>query len=372
MVAPTYGPTTELRTNNLDAVGSYYDKRVKYRQTKPYNLALPYTREKYVTVSGVINPPWYSGGMADAGSSSEGKVGPYFFDNLDTTFGPLAQARNLAVEKYRSKRSESADFLTTLIQRKQAMSMIATRSLQLLTLAVAIASKDYRKIGRAMGVLKATMPSRKTWRKTSKGFASAWLEYSYGWVPLVKDIGSAVTLLETPINAISIRERAKWVEFKKTVVKLQNDHEFHGYSYSGTVSVQVGCRLSVDNPNLYMASQLGFTNPLATAWELVPFSFVVDWFVPVQGFLQNFNSSHGLTEGDAYHTIYWKATGTTQDWVTPPYVPVHRVVSTTGLKVQRIKGIPDMSLVQRAPWQLSSWRAANAISLLVGFLKTKA
>ena len=35
-------------------------------------------------------------------------------------------------------------------------------------------------------------------------------------------------------------------------------------------------------------------NPLLTAWELVPYSFVVDWFIPIGDFLSQFSASHGL------------------------------------------------------------------------------
>lgn len=33
---------------------------------------------------------------------------------------------------------------------------------------------------------------------------------------------------------------------------------------------------------------LGFNNPLRTIWELIPFSFVLDWFIPVGNFLEQF------------------------------------------------------------------------------------
>lgn len=34
---------------------------------------------------------------------------------------------------------------------------------------------------------------------------------------------------------------------------------------------------------------LGFNNPLRTIWERVPFSFIVDWFIPVGDFLEQFS-----------------------------------------------------------------------------------
>ena len=36
------------------------------------------------------------------------------------------------------------------------------------------------------------------------------------------------------------------------------------------------------------------SNPLLTAWELVPYSFVVDWFVPIGDFINQYASTDGL------------------------------------------------------------------------------
>jgi hypothetical protein len=40
---------------------------------------------------------------------------------------------------------------------------------------------------------------------------------------------------------------------------------------------------------------LGFTNPLVVAWEVVPWSFVVDWFIPVGRYLEQLSATHGWT-----------------------------------------------------------------------------
>lgn len=43
-----------------------------------------------------------------------------------------------------------------------------------------------------------------------------------------------------------------------------------------------------------MLNQLGLANPLATAWELVSYSFVVDWFVPIGPVLNALSARAGL------------------------------------------------------------------------------
>jgi hypothetical protein len=41
-------------------------------------------------------------------------------------------------------------------------------------------------------------------------------------------------------------------------------------------------------------SQLGMANPLSLAWELLPYSFVVDWFLPIGQFLSSLDYALGL------------------------------------------------------------------------------
>jgi hypothetical protein len=45
---------------------------------------------------------------------------------------------------------------------------------------------------------------------------------------------------------------------------------------------------------LLQANRLGVINPLAIAWELYPFSFVIDWFVPIGSVLTAATATAGL------------------------------------------------------------------------------
>ena len=38
-----------------------------------------------------------------------------------------------------------------------------------------------------------------------------------------------------------------------------------------------------------MARQLGLADPATVVWELIPYSFVVDWFIPIGSYLENLN-----------------------------------------------------------------------------------
>lgn len=60
-------------------------------------------------------------------------------------------------------------------------------------------------------------------------------------------------------------------------------------------SCRVKLWLKISNPQLSQLQQLGLTNPALVAWELVPFSFVFDWFISVGQYLQGITALHGVT-----------------------------------------------------------------------------
>jgi hypothetical protein len=51
----------------------------------------------------------------------------------------------------------------------------------------------------------------------------------------------------------------------------------------------------------------GLTSPVSLAWELIPFSFVVDWFLPIGSAIQAFSAFEGLTFMSGYKTYFTKS-----------------------------------------------------------------
>jgi hypothetical protein len=80
-------------------------------------------------------------------------------------------------------------------------------------------------------------------------------------------------------------------------------------SFTGHYEGKGELAYKIANPTLFTLSQYGLTNPLAVAWELVPLSFVVDWFVSVGSFIRSIQRPMGLNFDWGYITSYieWHA-----------------------------------------------------------------
>jgi hypothetical protein len=123
------------------------------------------------------------------------------------------------------------------------------------------------------------------------------LALTYAIRPLVSDVYNASialakkdrTLVE--VKTIRARESRSWSgESRGIGSNLQNCVLEGGYlaTCSGKVIFEV------TNPFLRALDNLGILNPVSIAWELVPLSFVVDWFLPVGKFLQNVVPPQGV------------------------------------------------------------------------------
>lgn len=130
--------------------------------------------------------------------------------------------------------------------------------------------------------------------KRYDGLVSAsWLEYQYAWLPLMSDIKDTYDLLNKGFG-----DRPQLI---RAVRKLEDNSEVDFVAgptkATGTLRVTDRCILfyTVSNADLAKYGQVGLINPLEVAWALVPYSFVIDWLVPVGNLFQALSASVGLT-----------------------------------------------------------------------------
>lgn len=130
----------------------------------------------------------------------------------------------------------------------------------------------------------------------SKAIAKGWLELQYGWRPLLSDVYGSVDALN------KLRQKRKpliRVSSKQTLNKTDktvgdNNHATQYVWYESEASVKVVLYYAQSQPLVTTLKELGITNPALLAWELLPFSFVADWFIPIGSFLSTFDAGAGL------------------------------------------------------------------------------
>lgn len=128
---------------------------------------------------------------------------------------------------------------------------------------------------------------RHDWRLNKPGATSAhnsanlWLELQYGWKPLLNDAyGMAQSLAHAMLTPFTQTYRAN--------VRRETSRSASAINFEWTYSCDVYrmmrrsliAKISEDE-NSGAAARLGLLDPELVAWELLPFSFVADWFIPI-------------------------------------------------------------------------------------------
>ena len=189
-------------------------------------------------------------------------------------------------------KDQTANWAENIATSKQTLRMIATNISRVANAWRAARQGNLAKAAAHLGV-SLRGPGRVSTQ--SKAIANGWLELQYGWLPLLQDI------YQTTI-AIQDRRRKKEPLFRvSAVVSRQKNRQEVRKNYDADVTLTHDVRLTakvilyfrLENEDLRLASQMGITNPIALAWELLPFSFVLDWLLPVGNYFSNLDATLG-------------------------------------------------------------------------------
>lgn len=194
-----------------------------------------------------------------------------------------------------------------------------------------------------------------------RDFGSAWLEYSYGWGPLVQDIYTASQVIEKPPRNLTIKGRAS----QETERKLNLGGTWLEDKWVHKVSMIVD--VEPKSHNTHLANQLGLTNPASWLLEGIPFSFVLDWFSNLSQWVSQLTDFVGLTllQPMTTHNVTYEMRAGYVYWGNK-----YPAFDDKGFhRMKREPGIPPVRLViglEPVNWK----RGLNAISLLTQALST--
>jgi hypothetical protein len=275
----------------------------------------------------------------------------------------------------------SAALGVDLAEYRQSVQMVVKRAGQIKNALISLKRGRLDKVADALGVELSAKFRGKSARRT---VANNWLELHFGWVPLIKDCHDAMEVATQPfLNLAHCQGKASDYKVKKSETRVVYPQTSESTMLKDTkiwtIRCKQGAAFSVTNPNVALANQLGVLNPLVIAWEIVPFSFVVDWFVNVGSVLQGFSDFAGMTAQYQYCTksASYQRSVVNAEVIryTAPAPQYYRweghsgVASIWGKTVDRVPSLIGPVLAVR-PLKLPSWqRALTAWSLVTQLLK---
>jgi len=129
--------------------------------------------------------------------------------------------------------------------------------------------------------------------------SGAWLAMQYGWLPTLSDIFSAWKGYEVRCSP------TRKMSFTATLMAAKAYNGSSAPSLYTCDSVRaVSRRVTVELRELPTPGRvLGLTDPLSIAWEVTPWSFVVDWFLPIGSYLEALNFIPSLSGASGQTTI---------------------------------------------------------------------
>jgi hypothetical protein len=195
----------------------------------------------------------------------------------------------------------------------------------------------------------------------------------FGWLPLLQDVeGSAKLLAE---RSTSDPKRTRFNVKAKVQHDIKNVNTYTDVYYSDETTKTTGiygCFARFDfvfaQAALASASADGLTNPASLAWELLPFSFLVDYYADIGSYIENLDATAGKGFVGGSITMY-------EEWTRDSNRIFNRgnMIGRTGYTERRKRvnryvysDFPDATLASlnvKNPLK-NSRRVANAVALL--------
>lgn len=265
------------------------------------------SQNKYVPYSGfrrvVKSPIMEAAGNISPGQGLPAQFGWGYPDNLTVV-------RDAALSNLLDKIRKGPNLAVDFAERRQTISMLRD------TLRF---REQVKKFVRGL-VIPRKLHGKSRASQRMDYITGKWMEYRYGWSPLMGSVFDAFDQLmrEVKSEPYFVRGRAGMV---RNEVYLEPEGSFNPAAYVSAPATgrrvvewsanrSTRCEMKVwFAPTSGRISDWTTLNPANIAWELLPFSFVLDWFVNVGQFLSDLESSL-LMQGlflDGYRTDTFKS-----------------------------------------------------------------
>lgn len=229
---------------------------------------------------------------------------------------------------------------------------------------------------RSMRRIRKLIPSRMLTRAMNLS-GSAWLAWVYGVKPTMQSIYDAVKFTSDHYhNELRVFEGKGYhsVPFSGTAVWPDSSWTSE-YSGKANYFCTYKVRMKIPDNTLTQAARLSSLNPASIAWELTPWSFVVDWFYDIGGYLRDLETS--IAFGSYFQDGFVSTLADISLEINATRIPVPGTKNSGTYCAGARDTIFDRTLLGSLPAppkprftpDLSSGRLLNAAALLSQFLR---
>lgn len=289
-------------------------KRVWYRKFKPFywydswyvSYEFNANGEKTVPVGGqYVKPGWYTASwqrnsvpLWNSTSTNKFYSTPSVPYRSDDCWDYISYNNlvNKALNRFGDRKMNLGE---TLAESKQTWKMVASNATAVAHMFQQLKRGNFRAAANAVGLSRG--------RNYSRDVSSKYLELIFGWKPLVDEIYAGVDAVQ---NGLNDHPRHAYITcyakddktFSRTVARTTTRP-------SGSVQTigrgRVSYTFLFTHPDYGRTlNQLGLSSPFELAWNLLPHSFLIDWFIPIGDYLGAFYATEGLDFQDAFSTSF--------------------------------------------------------------------
>jgi len=361
MVAPITGPFSRTFPSRSFGYGIFASQqsntgsRQWYRQKRPFDLPLTFSSSR-------IDMGYRYGSSVGSPIARSVNTGLVW---ISTPNASSSNAYNQAWSKFDEQVRGTIGWATTIVQYRQTYDSLVKNITDLTGV-----FKDIKKL-RFDRLFRRFKPP-KGFKMKGKTFADRVLEWRFGWQPLWDDIHKTAEALGRDFDDLKIKgtSRASWREYAEYTPPFSGGEIVEKRSATVVQVYHLGAKVRITNPNALLFESLGFANPALVAYEVVPWSFVVNYFFSLEEYIRGLSPYLGVTLVDPYTSCLVKTdTIIVGEYTKKSYTypnPGNYSCWGKGMSMTRTPGaIAGPKLRLRDPWILSPARGLTSISLLL-------
>lgn len=229
-------------------------------------------------------------------------------------------AMQVAVMRLNSKvRDMDVNLAVSLAEASQASNMLADIAVRLARALFQVRRFQFQAAARTLGIgVPKQVSRRNSWSKN-------WLAYRYGWTPLYYDAVGIMVALHKMCNRPIVKAVNGYCKITPSVrtvsypaaayTHADSRRAFASSGVQWVVSTtgqerfvaRAGVIIRYTNENLASLESLGLTNAYELAFELLPGSFIADWFVNIGDKIADMTSYTGKMFLTGYKTWYFSS-----------------------------------------------------------------